>query len=81
MVDAATAPLELTLTTVKAEKSYNYPGKTREPFSLFFDGTKDQYCEQKIYLLRHASGWEAEIFLVPVGHNEDGTYKYQAVFN
>lgn len=80
VVDDATS-LGLTLTAVKAEKPCNHPNKTRDPFSLFFDGTKDVHCPQRIYRLRHASGWEVEMFLVPVGRNEDGMYKYQAVFN
>ncbi len=80
LVDEATT-LDLTLTRVKAEKSSNFPGQTREPFSLFFDGTKDIYCPQRIYPLRHVSGWDVEMFLVPVGRNQDGSYTYQAVFN
>ena len=80
LVDDATT-LDLTLTRIKEEKSSNYPGQARAPFSLFFDGTKDVHCPQRIYRLRHASGWEVEIFLVPVGRNQDGIYTYQAVFN
>lgn len=80
LVDEATT-LDLTLTRVKAEKSSNFPGQTREPFSLFFDGTKDIHCPQRIYPLRHVSGWDVEMFLVPVGRNQDGSYTYQAVFN
>lgn len=72
--------LDLTLTQLREEKKYasNMP---REPFSLIFDGTKGILCPQRIYFLRHGSGWEGEVFLVPVGQNQDGTYRYQAVFN
>lgn len=80
MVDDATI-LDLILTEVKAELQRDYPGKIRDPFSLYFDGTKDRLCPQRIYPLRHGSGWEGEVFLVPVGRNTDGTYQYQAVFN
>lgn len=72
--------LDLTLTEVRPEKR-RMPDAARDPFSLIFDGTRDVLCPQRIYFLRHASGWEAEIFMVPVGRNHDGTYRYQAIFN
>ncbi len=73
--------LDLVLTSVTGSKVFNYPGKARDPFSLFFDGTKDNCCRQGIYHLRHESGWTTDIFLVPIAANPDGTFRYQALFN
>lgn len=71
--------LELTLKRVKADTDRSLAG--RPPFSLFFEGTRGHLCPQATYRFRHPSGWEADIFIVPVGGNPDGTFVYQAVFN
>lgn len=80
VLDGADA-LDLVLVEIATKTIRDFPGKIRDPFSLFFEGTKGIYCPQGVYRLRHGSGWEAEIFLVPIGDTPDGTYRYQAVFN
>ena len=52
----------------------------QESFSLIFRGSKDNFLEQKIYLLRHEKLGEGELFLVPVGFEAEG-YHYEAGFN
>lgn len=73
--------LGLTLTRVTALANHDFVGKTRDAFSLFFDGTPGVLCPQATYLLRHQSGWEAQIFLVPIAGTQDTVYTYQAVFS
>lgn len=74
--------LDLKLSDITAHVVREFPGKIRDPFSLFFDGTPEVSCPQGIYRLRHeATGWLNEIFLVPIARNADATYRYQAVFN
>lgn len=75
------SPLSLVLTDITTKSIGNFPGKIRDPFSLFFTGTKNVYCPQGIYRLRHGTDWMNDIFLVPIGDNPDGTFLYQAVFN
>lgn len=74
-------PLDLILKAVKRNNVHDFPGKQRDPFSLFFEGTKGVHCPQGIYRLRDETGWQTEVFLVPIGDKPDGTYLYQAVFN
>lgn len=74
-------PADLILSEITTKNICDFPGKAREPFSLFFVGTQGVSCPQGIYRLRHGSGWEEDIFLVPIGANPDGTFRYQAVFN
>ena len=52
----------------------------QEMFSLIFRGAKDNFLEQKIYQVSHASLGDGELFLVPVGLEADG-YRYEAGFN
>jgi hypothetical protein len=52
----------------------------RSSFSLTFKGRCDETPTQKIYRLNHPSSGELELFLVPVGvDNEE--YLFEAVFN
>lgn len=82
MVFADGSTLDLKLSDVTLHTVREFPGKTRDPFSLFFDGTPEVQCPQGIYRLRHeATGWLHDIFLVPIARNADATYRYQAVFN
>lgn len=72
--------LDIKLSDITSKKIRDFPGKIRDHFSLFF-GTKGILCPQGTYRLRHGADWEKEIFIVPIGQNDDGTYRYQAVFN
>jgi len=73
--------LGVTLSKITSLPVRNFPGKTRDPFSLIFEGTQGTLCPQGNYLLKHESGWEELLFIVPVGGKPDGNYIYQAIFN
>lgn len=51
----------------------------REPFSLIFRGPSDQTLPQGTHRLEHDKLGSLELFLVPVGPDEDGML-YEAVF-
>ena len=51
----------------------------RRGFTLTFRGPREVPLEQSIYPLEHGALGRQEIFLVPVGEDEDGRY-YEAVF-
>ena len=51
-----------------------------EMFSLIFHGPSEQFLPQAIYNFRHSKIGEFEMFIVPVGRDQDG-FQYQAVFN
>ena len=51
----------------------------RAPFSLLFLGPAEPVLPQRIYRLAHDTVGEIEIFIVPVGRDENGT-TYEAVF-
>lgn len=71
-----------TLVDAKALTSYDHPSKKRDPFSLFFKGSRtDLQFNQQILPLQHPALGLVEIFIVPIARNEDGTFRYQAVFN
>ncbi len=55
----------------------------REGFSLLFRGTKaNPYLPQQIYKMQHPELGQLDIFLVPIGPEEQGTVMlYEAVFN
>ena len=49
-------------------------------FSLFFRGPADAPLPQATYALEHDELGKLEIFIVPVGRDEQGT-DYEAAFN
>ena len=51
----------------------------RTAFSLFFLGPHEPFFEQRIYPLDHEGLGRLELFIVPVGHDENG-FLYEAVF-
>ncbi len=53
---------------------------SQEIFSLSFRGPADRFMPQGIHQLLHERMGELQIFLVPVGRDQDG-YEYEAVFN
>lgn len=75
--------LPLILDSVKeGKRTPDFPGKTREPFSMFFKGTQGYYCPQDIYVLENETLGTQHIFLVPVdGDKETEIFTYQAIFN
>ena len=57
------------------------PAKYRDQFSLFFKGeSKTVLINQQIVPMETDKFGHLEIFVVPVGRNEDGSFQYQAVF-
>jgi hypothetical protein len=52
----------------------------QEQFSLRFRGDCSQVFPQRIYSMKHDSIGDFDLFLVPVGRDETGTF-YEAVFN
>lgn len=52
----------------------------RDPFALVFTGPPPS-LEQRTYTLFHDELGEANIFLVPIGLDPDGSVRYEAVFN
>ena len=52
----------------------------QEQFSLRFRGDRAQIFPQQIYAMKHEAMGEFELFLVPIGRDNSGTF-YEAVFN
>lgn len=52
----------------------------QEQFSLRFRGDRAKIFPQRIYAMKHDVIGEFELFLVPIGRDESGTF-YEAVFN
>lgn len=78
-VDGATVDLELSAAEPLARGREH--GTHRQPFSLIFRGPKAPPLAQQIYRLEHPAMGALEIFLVPIGPDEGGTLRYEAVFN
>jgi hypothetical protein len=53
--------------------------KGRKPFSLLFRGRREIYMAQHIYPLEHEKFGTLEIFLVPMGPDQQGML-YEAIF-
>jgi hypothetical protein len=56
------------------------PQRMREPFSLVFRGPKDRLLPQKIYKIEQEKLGTLELFLVPIGPDQEGQ-RFEAVFN
>lgn len=52
----------------------------QERFSLIFRGPGEPYLPQNMYRIEHDVMGSLDLFLVPVGKDEDGI-QYEAVFN
>jgi hypothetical protein len=52
----------------------------QERFSLIFRGPHEPYLAQRIYRIEHDQMGTLELFLVPIGRDDDG-FQYEAVFN
>jgi len=58
------------------------PGLARqEPFSLLFRGPPGFAAPQRIWPLEHDRLGELRIFLVPVGQDQEGRMRFEAIFN
>ncbi len=51
-----------------------------ERFSIVFRGAPDFLLSQRSYRIEHERLGEFDLFLVPIGREEDG-FRYEAVFN
>ena len=51
----------------------------RQPFSLVFRGPGDVLLPQRIYRMEHSEIGTFELFLVPIGPDEEGL-RYEAIF-
>jgi hypothetical protein len=81
-VSDAQQPVELCLVEVKGyeNKGERESQRGMERFSVFFTGPGDCYLPQKAYCLEHDRMGAFDIFLVPIGRDDQG-YNYEAVFN
>ena len=70
----------LTLKQVDAGKP-SYPGG-RDPFALVFDGSSnDLMFHSQTVVFHHPEMGELAFLISPFGRNDDGTFRYEAVFN
>lgn len=74
--------IELELVEVKTYGNKDKAGERggMERFSVFFRGPLDVFLQQATYSLRHEKMGSFDLFLVPLGREEEG-YSYEAVFN
>ena len=70
----------LTLTDVEPGKP-SFPGG-REPFALLFKGTSTELMfHSQLIQFAHPEMGDLAFLVSPIGRNDDGTYRYEAVFN
>jgi hypothetical protein len=62
------------------EVTNGYSSARQEQFSLRFRGDRNQVYPQRIYAMQHDSIGDFDLFLVPIGRDDSGTF-YEAVFN
>ncbi|HEX9695287.1 MAG TPA: hypothetical protein VGB64_03120 [Actinomycetota bacterium] len=77
-VDAGSAALALTLRSVEGS-GQRWDPSGREAFSILFGGPHDPALAQGTYHVRHDAFGGIDIFLVPVGPDDQG-HRYEAVF-
>jgi hypothetical protein len=74
--DTARVPVKL----IEATASTPDTALAQDCFSVVFHGPADRPLEQGTYPLEHTALGRFDLFVVPVGHDEQGYY-YEAVFN
>lgn len=62
------------------ELTNGHSSPRQEQFSLRFRGDRNRVLPQRIYPMKHDSIGDFELFLVPIGRDNSGTF-YEAVFN
>jgi hypothetical protein len=70
---------ELEVVLVQATALAHGAGRPRTPFSLVFRGPLAPVMPQRIYRVEHAGLGALDIFLVPIGRDQDGV-RYEAIF-
>ena len=73
-------PLVLTLIKAEPIETSQDLGERRAPFSVVFRGPVEPELAQRIYALDNETLGRLEIFLVPIGPDDEGM-RYEAVFN
>ena len=73
-------PLVLTLIEAEPIETGQDLGARRAPFSLVFRGPGELVLDQRIYPLDNEALGRLEIFLVPIGPDDEGM-RYESVFN
>ncbi len=73
-------PLVLTLIKAEPIESSQDLEERRAPFSAVFRGPAEPQLAQGIYTLDNETLGRLEIFLVPIGPDDEGM-RYEAVFN
>lgn len=70
------------LTLVQADRGKPSGKDLRESFSLVFNGSSnDLMFHSQMVMLSHPEMGDLGIMISPIGRNDDGTYRYEAVFN
>jgi hypothetical protein len=62
------------------ELANGHTSQCQEQFSLRFRGDREQIFPQRMYAMKHEAIGDFELFLVPIGRDDTGTF-YEAVFN
>ena len=57
-----------------------HSSERQEQFALRFRGDCNQVFPQRVYSIKHDSIGDFDLFLVPIGRDDTGTF-YEAVFN
>ncbi len=76
VIDHPAGPIDLKL----VDASDRGTSARQEIFALLFHGPGGCFLRQGIYRLKHSGLGEIELFLVPVGQDQEG-FQYEAVFN
>jgi len=76
LVDESAQPHAMDL----VELANGHSSPRQEQFSLRFRGDRTQVFPQCIYPMKHDAIGDFDLFLVPIGRDESGTF-YEAVFN
>ena len=72
--------IQMVLDSVQRQAPRSHGDRT-EPFSLLFSGPPSAPLPQTTYTLKHPELGALAIFLVPIGPDETGRQRYEAVFN
>ena len=79
IAEGKTVMLRLTSATSLSRGGGVPRGHAREPFSLVFHGPAKPALPQRTYQFKHPDRGVFELFVVPIGPDEDGP-RYEAIF-
>jgi uncharacterized protein DUF6916 len=81
-IDFVERSVELSLVRVDHLREKHTSKKLfRDSFALVFNGPQDVMLPQGMYPMHHpVLGDPVQIFIVPIGKEDDGAYQYEAVF-